>query len=248
MSLISNLHVSVLFSDERLSIDFNAIERSIGELFPILFSIEVNDFDSDICILANLSAVWTVSSGFSIWKSFSLTASLILDVPDTGYPASHEEEYSGLSRCMLECVIVFEYSVSCHILNYYLAFGGIDVVLTGPTLFHSLDSRLETLCTAYDALTVHIVYKLKYHKWMLKFSPMKLYGAMPFFFKEDFINESNAFTKYYEAIKKNGCISKIIEQVENMGDYCDLFNNVSGNYIKDPINLLCDPIPDEERK
>lgn len=40
---------------------------------------------------------------------------------------------------------------------------------------------------------------------------------------------------------------KIIKDVENMGDYCDLFKDVNKDYYRGQINLYNDPIPLEEQ-
>ncbi|VEN37453.1 unnamed protein product [Callosobruchus maculatus] len=63
-----------------------------------------------------------------------------------------------------------------------------------------------------------------------------------YFFKEQYINESNAFCKYFEAIQHNGYIQNIIDEVDNMGDFCDLYTDVPKNYQADQINLYYEPM------
>nr|CAI5865834.1 unnamed protein product [Callosobruchus analis] len=68
-----------------------------------------------------------------------------------------------------------------------------------------------------------------------------------YFFKEQYINESNAFCKYFEAIQRNGYIQNIIDEVDNMEDFCDLYAGVPKDYQADQINLYYEAMPVSER-
>ncbi|XP_018578350.1 uncharacterized protein LOC108916553 isoform X2 [Anoplophora glabripennis] len=67
-----------------------------------------------------------------------------------------------------------------------------------------------------------------------------------YFFQENFVNECDAFVKYFAAIKDNGVMLHIIRDIKNMGDYCDLFNNVNKDFYRESINLYNDSIPADE--
>ncbi|CAH1113231.1 unnamed protein product [Psylliodes chrysocephalus] len=68
-----------------------------------------------------------------------------------------------------------------------------------------------------------------------------------YYFKEDYLNEYDAFTKYYRTICSNGYISKISSEVDNMGDYCDLYNNVSEDTKSLQLNLFYEPFTDHQK-
>ncbi|CAH1119781.1 unnamed protein product [Phaedon cochleariae] len=65
-----------------------------------------------------------------------------------------------------------------------------------------------------------------------------------YYFKETYLNEYDAFAKYYNAISKNGCINKILRDIEVMNDYCELFKDVMNNEIpNEELNSYFEPIP-----
>lgn len=45
----------------------------------------------------------------------------------------------------------------------------------------------------------------------------------------------------------NGYISKISSEVDNMGDYCDLYNNVSEDTKSLQLNLFYEPFTDHQK-
>lgn len=46
---------------------------------------------------------------------------------------------------------------------------------------------------------------------------------------------------------KNGYIDNIINEVQQMGDFCDLFKNVYQNVKQEDLNNINEPLPGNER-
>ncbi|KAG5898028.1 hypothetical protein JTB14_001740 [Gonioctena quinquepunctata] len=63
-----------------------------------------------------------------------------------------------------------------------------------------------------------------------------------YIFKATYINEYDAFSKYYDAIRENGYITRIFNELEDLGDYCDLHELPNTDQYED-INLYYEPLP-----
>ncbi|KAJ8910843.1 hypothetical protein NQ315_015578 [Exocentrus adspersus] len=68
-----------------------------------------------------------------------------------------------------------------------------------------------------------------------------------YIFNQKFTNECDAFINYFQAIKNNGVMLNIMQEIENMGDYCDLFNDVNKDFYNSSLNAYSEPIPAEEQ-